>query len=118
MTIQGAIAELQNLRLSDDVPMYYKGGIEKVIETIVMEFSERYTEKYCTNCKHNEIATDYKCGDCQHMDKWEHRYADNPEIDIAENLKRRAYCDGYKRGRLEALAELKRYINSMGDYKE
>ena len=81
MTISGAIAELQNLIFADDVPMYYKGGIQKVIETIVMEFSERHPEKYCTNCKHNGIATDYKCGECQHMDKWEHRYADTPQTD-------------------------------------
>ena len=82
MTISGAIAELQNLIFADDVPMYYKSGIQKVIETIAMEFSERHTEKYCTNCKHNGIATDYKCGECQHMDKWEHRYADTPQTDI------------------------------------
>lgn len=79
MTIQGAIAELQNLIFADDVPIYYKGGIKKVIETIAMEFSEHHAEKYCTNCKHNGIGTDYKCGECQHMDKWEHRYADTPQ---------------------------------------
>ena len=84
MTISGAIAELQNLIFADDVPMYYKGGVQKVIETIVMEFSERHTEKYCTNCKHNGIATDYKCGECQHMDKWEHRYADTPQTERSE----------------------------------
>ena len=37
MTISGAIAELQNLINAGDVPVYYKGGIEKVIETILME---------------------------------------------------------------------------------
>ena len=44
MTIQGAIAELQNLLDADDVPFYYKGGIEKVIETIQMEKADRKTE--------------------------------------------------------------------------
>lgn len=44
MTIQGAIAELQNLLDADDVPFYYKGGIEKVIETIQMETADRKTE--------------------------------------------------------------------------
>ena len=83
MTLKGAITELQNLIFADDVPMYYKGGIQKVIETIAMEFSERHTEKYCTNCKHNGIATDYKCGECQHMDKWEHRYADTPQTETS-----------------------------------
>ena len=41
MTIQGAIVELQNLLNADDVPLYYKSGIRKVIETISMEFVER-----------------------------------------------------------------------------
>ena len=40
MTIQGAIVELQNLLNADDVPIYYKGGIKKVIETITMEFDK------------------------------------------------------------------------------
>ncbi len=44
MTIQGAIVELQNLLDADDVPFYYKGGIEKVIETIQMEIADRKTE--------------------------------------------------------------------------
>ena len=34
MTIQGAMKELVNLLNADDIPVYYKGGIEKVIETI------------------------------------------------------------------------------------
>lgn len=37
MTIQGAIAELQNLINAEDIPCYYKGGIKKVIETIQMD---------------------------------------------------------------------------------
>ena len=41
MTIQGAIAELQNLLNANDVPLYYKGGIQKVIETISMELAEQ-----------------------------------------------------------------------------
>ena len=41
MTIQGAITELQDLLKANDVPLYYKGGIRKVIETISMEFVER-----------------------------------------------------------------------------
>ena len=34
MTIQGAVNELINLLNADDIPIYYKGGIKKVIETI------------------------------------------------------------------------------------
>ena len=45
MTIQGAIAELQYLLEVDDVPFYYKGSIEKVIETIQMEMADRKTEQ-------------------------------------------------------------------------
>ena len=47
MTIQGAIVELQNLLEVDDIPFYYKGGIEKVIETIQME-SSRQTWILCS----------------------------------------------------------------------
>lgn len=41
MTIQGAIAELQDLIRDDDIPAYYKGGIQKVIETIQMELAKQ-----------------------------------------------------------------------------
>ena len=34
MTIQGAMNELINMLKADDIPIYYKGVIEKVIETI------------------------------------------------------------------------------------
>ena len=60
MTIQGAIAELQNLLKADDVPFYYKGGIEKVIETIQMEMADRKTENSSekpNNCEVSEIPT-------------------------------------------------------------
>ena len=39
MTIKGAIAELQNLLGADDIPLYYKTAIEKVIETIMDELN-------------------------------------------------------------------------------
>lgn len=50
MTIQGAITELQNLLKADDVPFYYKGGIEKVIETIEMEIVAEQTEPTTEDC--------------------------------------------------------------------
>lgn len=37
MTIEGAVAELQNLINADDVPFYYNSVIEAVIETIIDE---------------------------------------------------------------------------------
>ena len=37
MTIQGAIEELQILFNAKNVPIYYKGAIKKVIETIQMD---------------------------------------------------------------------------------
>ena len=40
MTIQGAIAELQNLLEADDIPFYYKVAIKKVIETISLELAD------------------------------------------------------------------------------
>jgi len=41
MTIQGAIDELMNLLDADDVPIYYKPSIEKVIDTIILERARR-----------------------------------------------------------------------------
>lgn len=51
MTIEGAIAELQNLIKADDVPFYYNGAIQKVIETIIDERPVR-------------------CGECKYMRKY------------------------------------------------
>ena len=39
MTLKGAIAELQLLLKANDMPIYYKPCIEKVIETIQMEWT-------------------------------------------------------------------------------
>ena len=44
MTIEGAIAELQNLINADDVPFYYDGVIKKVIETIIDECKPKVGE--------------------------------------------------------------------------
>lgn len=55
MTIQGAISELQNLLGADDIPLYYKPAIEKVIETIVDELPSADTVEVvrCKDCKHH-----------------------------------------------------------------
>lgn len=45
MTIQGALADLNNLLKADDIPFYYKGSIEKVMETIEMEFEDKENDK-------------------------------------------------------------------------
>lgn len=58
MTIEGAIAELQNLIKDDDVPFYYNGAIQKVIETIIDEYKPKvgkwkvksFHECFCDNC--------------------------------------------------------------------
>ena len=50
MTIAGAIKELQSLLEADDVPFYYKGGIEKVIETLYMEIAPRVADTPQTDC--------------------------------------------------------------------
>ena len=60
MTIQGAMNELVNLLNADDIPIYYKGGIKKVIETIddyidgkddyVKRKTEPQTENPCDGC--------------------------------------------------------------------
>ena len=57
MTIQGAIDELMNLLDADDVPIYYKPSIEKVIDTIILDMArhkaDRKTEPQtdCDKCK-------------------------------------------------------------------
>jgi hypothetical protein len=88
MTIQGAMNELINLLNADDIPIYYKGCIEKVIETIddyigggdgyVKRRADRKTEnssekpnncepqkwtkENCKGCKYNEYP--YDSGTC------------------------------------------------------
>ena len=59
MTIQGAMNELVNLLNADDIPVYYKGGIKKVIETIDDyidgrdDYVKRKTEpQTCEECEH------------------------------------------------------------------
>ena len=65
MTIQGAIAELQNLLEVDDVPFYYKGGIEKVIETIQMELADRKTEPTISKMEQVEDEPQTDCNGCK-----------------------------------------------------
>ena len=75
MTIEGAIAELQNLIKADDVPFYYNGAIQKVIETIIDECKPKvgrwiFDEKgyfFCSECKvkpNNQYATTDYCPNC------------------------------------------------------
>lgn len=61
MTIQGAMNELINLLNADDIPIYYKGVIKKVIETIddyidgKDDYVKRKTENSSeipNNCEH------------------------------------------------------------------
>jgi len=52
MTIGGAISELNNLLKADDIPIYYKPSIKKVIETI-KALSEQRTG-HCKDCKYFE----------------------------------------------------------------
>ena len=59
MTIEGAIAELQNLIKADDVPFYYDGVIRKVIETIIDERPIR-----CEECRWYELHKNGTNGEC------------------------------------------------------
>ena len=45
MTIQGAINELMNLLDVDDIPIYYKPTIEKVIDTIILDRARGKTDR-------------------------------------------------------------------------
>jgi len=44
VTIQGAVNELIGLLNADDIPFYYKGGIQKVLETIQMDIEPKHGE--------------------------------------------------------------------------
>ena len=70
MTIEGAIAELQNLIKADDVPFYYNGAIQKVIETIIDECKPKVGrwiraegELICSICEYpaefNPLSSDF-----------------------------------------------------------
>lgn len=73
MTIEGAIAELQNLIKADDVPFYYNGAIQKVIETIIDE------------CKP-------KVGKWTELGKCEYRCSECGKIIFADDETERHYC--------------------------
>ena len=81
MTIEGAIAELQNLIKADDVPFYYNGVIQKVIETILDECTpkvgawiddEEYNMRYGYYFAH--------CSECDY------------QMDVHENRGYHNYC--------------------------
>lgn len=63
MTIQGAMIELVNLLNADDIPIYYKGCIKKVIETIddyidgKDDYVKRKTENSSEKPNKSEIPT-------------------------------------------------------------
>lgn len=42
MTIQGALSDLNNLLEADDIPVYYKPSIKKIIETIEQELKTEW----------------------------------------------------------------------------
>ena len=60
MTIQGAMNELMNLLNAEDIPIYYKGGIKKVIETIndYVETENDYLEKIRPHNPHKDWFKD------------------------------------------------------------
>ena len=67
MTIQGAMKELVNLLNADDIPVYYKGGIEKVIETIddYIDGKDDYVKRMVDRKTEPQKTTDY-CDTCNH----------------------------------------------------
>ena len=85
MTIQGAMNELINLLNADDIPIYYKGCIKKVIETIddyidgKDDYVNRKTENSSeipNNCDEPQLTPNY-CGTCKHQDEeWDSEACD------------------------------------------
>ena len=80
MTIQGAMKELVNLLNADDIPIYYKGGIKKVIETIddyvdgkddyIKRMADRKDEPQTAECPFDDaIPCEWACteyGKCKY----------------------------------------------------
>ena len=71
MTIQGAVNELISLLNADDIPIYYKGGIKKVIETIddyidgKDDYVKRKTEPTAKDIYYEaEGHCEFKCSRC------------------------------------------------------
>ena len=61
MTIQGAMNELINLLNADDIPIYYKGCIKKVIETIddYIDGKDDYFKRKTENCSEDISQEDF-----------------------------------------------------------
>ena len=47
MTIQGALCSLNTLYEDDDIPVYYKPSIKKIIETVEMECGQKTSYWKC-----------------------------------------------------------------------
>ena len=63
MTIGGAISELNNLLKADDIPIYYKPSIKKVIETIEQEPKTGYWVELPTHESQSGLPW-YECSEC------------------------------------------------------
>lgn len=94
MTIQGAMKELVNLLNADDIPIYYKGGIKKAIETIddYIDGKDDYvkrkteTQTYITEDRDTQI-----------LDAWQvhHRNTTSVEDEPQTKCYLRTSCDHY-----------------------
>lgn len=96
MTIKGALKELSDLLEAEDIPVWYKTSIKKVMETIEMESMPRMgnwvkTPKavmgegymwYCDKCEHQvyqdssrPYPSEKYCPNCgSYMKNWEKNY--------------------------------------------
>ena len=90
MTIQGAIAELIGLLNADDIPIYYKSGIKKVIETI-----DDYIDGQDDYVKRRTEQT--RCEECDHWDDTEDGCAERHDCKTEPNLTCTVDCDLFKK---------------------
>ena len=68
MTIQGAMNELINLLNADDIPIYYKGVIKKVIETIddYIDGKDDYVKRRTDRKTENSSEKPNNCETCRY----------------------------------------------------
>lgn len=65
MTIGGAVSDLNNLLKADDIPIYYKPSIKKVIETIEQDAIEQRTGHWIYNPYLSTHWSEvYECSEC------------------------------------------------------
>ncbi len=75
MTIEGAIAQLQDLIDNDGIPFWAKPSLKKVKETVEMEREQQIEERKTGRWVHT-VGDEWECSECGYVisteGSWEH----------------------------------------------